>query len=131
MTDTQKDSPPGSVKYEHGRHPNSLANLKPFPPGTNGNPRPGYSLTSRLKDSLNKPLRKPTDDAPVGDHIVYETIRGALEHEVTPLREVWDRNDGPSQSQAPIAIDNRQVKIYVIDGEAKELLERIGERLNE
>ncbi len=81
------------LKYKPGQNPNSLKNLRA------GNPpidigKHGYSLTSALKDNLNKPLKVPDLDAPVRDHIVYATLQGALKREPTPLREVWDRSDG-------------------------------------
>jgi len=91
---------PESVKYPRGKHPNTLKNLKPFPKGHNGNPNPGYSLTSRLRDSLKKPLKKPKGDAPVGDLLVYSTLVGALEREPTPFRETWDRVDGKLQDNS-------------------------------
>ncbi len=91
-----KDSSLEQVKkYPHGKHPNSIKNLKPFKPGENGiSPGQGYSLTSALKHSLDKPLKEPLEDAPVRDHIVFATLQGALERETTPLNTVWDRADG-------------------------------------
>jgi len=83
------------VKYKRGENPNSRKNLQPFPKGSKGGlNRQGYSLTSALKDNLNKPLKQPDLDAPVRDHIVYATLQGALKREPTPFREVWDRSDG-------------------------------------
>jgi len=77
-------------------HPNSLANLKPpYKPGENGH-QGGYSLKARLLHQLDKPLVKPKPDAPVGEHIVYATLRGALacEPTVKHLQEVWNRVEG-------------------------------------
>ena len=83
------------VKYKRGQHPNSRANLQMFPKGYNGDhSHNGYTLTSALKDSLHKPLRRPDLDAPVRDHIVFSTLQGALEREPTPFKEVWDRSEG-------------------------------------
>ena len=81
------------VRKKRVMHPNSLANLKPYAPGTNGH-QGGYSLLARLKHTMEKPLVKPSDKAPVGEHIVYETLQGALAHEPTPFKEVWDRLEG-------------------------------------
>ena len=83
-----------SVKYKPGRNPRSLANLKPYKPGQNGNPKPGNSLTARLKNALLEPFKVPSLDASVGDHIVYSTLKGAYEREVAPFHEVWDRTEG-------------------------------------
>jgi len=80
-----------------GLHPKSMANLElgKFPKGSNGDrSHSGYTLTSALKDSLHKPLRRPDLDAPVRDHIIFSTLQGALEREPTPFKEVWDRSEG-------------------------------------
>jgi len=85
-----------SMKYSRGEHPNSRKNLIMFPPGTNGNPHPGISLTMRLRDALRHPLKEPAPDAPAVEHLVYATIKGALECDPssTHFKEVWDRVDG-------------------------------------
>ena len=40
--------------YEHGKHPNSLANLKPFEKGVSGNPGGRPDKFSKLKIALDK-----------------------------------------------------------------------------
>ena len=87
-------------QYGRGEHPNSRKNLKPFLPGQNGNPHPGYPLKERLQDALRRKLQEPSADAPAGEHIVYATLIGAQLREPTPLREVWDRTEG----KTPLAI---------------------------
>ena len=85
------------AKYKRGQHPNSRKNLQMFPKGSNGDhSHNGYTLTSALKDSLHKPLRRPDLDAPVRDHIIYATLKGAIACEPTSahLKEVWDRSEG-------------------------------------
>ena len=77
-----------------GKHPNSRANLIPFKPGQNGNPHPGYPLKERLQDLLRKPLKEPDKKAPAGEHVAYATLKGAIEREPTPFKEVWDRTEG-------------------------------------
>ena len=89
-----------------GLHPKSLANLAKgqFPKGSNGDrSHSGYTLTSALKDSLHKPLRRPDLDAPVRDHIIYATLKGAIACEPTSahLKEVWDRSEGKVPGDQP------------------------------
>ena len=119
-----------STKYRRGQNPRSLANLKPFPPGVNGNPKPGNSLKAALMNALLEPLTKPPAGAPVRDHVVYNTLKGAIECEPTSahLKEVWDRVEGKLQDTPPVTVDNRQVNIYVLDEETKRLLMQARER---
>jgi len=117
------------AKYPRGQHPNSRANLKPpYKPGENGHGRV-YPLKERLRHALDHPLKKPKDDAPAGEHIVYATLKGALNCEPTfaHLREVWDRVEGKLQDQT-VAIDNRQIHIHVDSPEGRGLVEGIAER---
>ena len=60
-----------------------------FQPGKSGNNK-GYSLTSELKDALDKETRA---------EIIKSTIEGAIKREVTPFKEVWDRVEGKVQSE--------------------------------
>ena len=92
------------AKYSWGMHPNSRKNLKMFPKGYNGNHQ-GSSLLSQLKTSLDKPLKKPSDDASVRDHLVYSTLAGAIKREPTPFKEVWDRVEGKVEGQDAIVRD--------------------------
>lgn len=94
------------VKYKRGQNPKSRANLKPFPPGQNGDhSHNGYTLTSALKDALDKPLVEPAVDAPVRDHIVYATIVGAKLREAVPFRECWDRTEGKVTGEDTLKAD--------------------------
>lgn len=81
-------------------HPNSLANLKPYKPGTNGHGRV-YPLKERLAHALDHPLRVPDLDAPAGEQIVYSTLQGAMLREPAPFHEVWDRVEGKISDQLP------------------------------
>ena len=96
MTTTTKSV--NKLGDKRGLNQNSLKNLKPYPKGVNGQiasgHTPGYSLTSRLKDALDKPLEAPAEDASVKDLIVHSTIQGAILREPTPFKEVWDRTEG-------------------------------------
>ena len=80
-------------KYPLGKHPNSLANLKPYKPGTNGHGRV-YPLKERLAHALDKPLTAPKENAPAGDHVVYATLKGAIDLVPVAVRETWDRVEG-------------------------------------
>ena len=117
-------------KYKPGQHPNSLANLRPimWKKGQSGNPK-GESLTACLQRLIAKPLAEPPPYAPAKEQIIYATLTGAIQREPTPFREVWDRLEGPVEAnKPPLVIDNRQVNIYVLDRETKDLLLRAKER---
>jgi len=110
-------------------NPNSLANLIPYKKGENGHGRV-YPLKERLRHALDHPLTKPKDDAPAGEHIVYATLKGAIDLVPSPFHEVWDRVEGkvPGDNQVVLQ-DNRAINIIVSSDKAKELTEKIGDRL--
>ena len=68
-------------EYEHGKHPNSLKNLTPYPKGVSGNlagRRPNYT---KLKEELSK----------LGDEIIndyYDKPLGTRRQVV--LKRIWD-----------------------------------------
>lgn len=99
-------------------NPNSLANLIPYKPGQNGNPKPGNSLKASLLNALWKPLVKPDDDAPARDHIVYATLKGAIDCEPTSvhLKEVWDRVEGKVKDDTPVSPGSQVLNIIVVGG---------------
>jgi len=106
------------LKYPLGKHPNSLKNLRA------GNPpvdigKHGYSLTSALKDKLGKPLQEPPANAPVRDHIVYKTLKGATELVKVAFRETWDRSEGKLVDEKPQFTDNSTYNIIVTGDEVK------------
>ncbi len=77
-----------SPRYAPGHHPNSRKNLKPpYKPGENGNPKPGNSLTARLKNAL-------VDHPQLAEEFIQSTIHGAIKREPTPFKEVWERLEG-------------------------------------
>ena len=85
MTTTKKPFSPERVKFEHGKHPNSLKNLKPFKPGENGGLNSqGYSLRAELKHALRERRKE----------LIESTIEGAIKREPTSQNIVWDRADG-------------------------------------
>jgi len=132
---TETDVSLESKKYRRGQHPNSRNNLVPLEPGNNipagmdKNPA-RYSITSRVKDYLGKPLKPPPPDAPARDVLAYSILEGAILRESTPFREVWDRVDGKIPDAVNTTnIDNRTVNIIVSSDKAKTLTESVGNRL--
>jgi len=109
--------------------PQSLANLKPYPKGVSGNTGSGngYSLTAALKNNIGKPLKKPRDDAPARDHIVYATLLGAINCEPSSahLREVWNRVDGIVENEKPQYTDNRQYNIIIQGEQSREKFQQL------
>ena len=98
-------------KYPAGRHPKSLANLRPYKPGENGH-QVSYPLKERLRHALDHPLKEPKPDAPAGDHLVYATLKAALEVVPVAFREAWDRVEGKLTDQAPV----RDINVVFIIG---------------
>jgi len=101
---TTQEVTSSEIKHKHQMHPNSLANLKPYSKGENGH-KGGYNLTERLYHSLNKPLREPAADAPSGEQIVYNTIKGAIELVPVAFRETWDRSEGKAPDRTQLLGD--------------------------
>ncbi len=120
-----------TVKHSnHRMHPKSLANLaigraRLVEKRLNGelsNPE-GSSLTSALKHGLNKPFQVPDVDAPVRDHIVYKTLKGAYDLVPVAFKETWDRAEGKVEGDG-VQVNFNEIKILVVEalppGEAKE-----------
>ena len=51
---TQENSYQNNEKHGHGKHPNSLANLKPYEKGVSGNPGGRPVKYAKLKKALDK-----------------------------------------------------------------------------
>tara|TARA_Y100000588_G_scaffold279197_1_gene296013 strand:+ start:1225 stop:1560 length:336 start_codon:yes stop_codon:yes gene_type:complete len=69
--------------YEHGKHPNSLANLKPFPKGVSGNP---MGRKHRF-ENLAKELKLYADERVTdyyGEDMGYTNREGVLQM-------IWNR----------------------------------------
>ena len=68
-------------EFEHGKHPNSLKNLKPYPRGVSGNlagRRPNYT---KLKEELSK----------LGDEIIHDYYDKPLgTRRQVVLKRIWD-----------------------------------------
>ena len=82
--DDDKDKSPlnsNENEYEHGKHPNSLKNLTPYPKGVSGNlggRRPSYT---KLKEELSR----------LGDEITmdyYDKPQGTRRQQV--LLRIWE-----------------------------------------
>lgn len=101
-------------------HPMSLANLaigrarlvEKRKNGELSNPE-GSSLTSALKRGLNKPFQVPDVDAPVRDHIVYKTLKGAYDLVPVAFKETWDRAEGKVPGDVPPASQDNRVTNFV------------------
>ena len=92
MEDKQALVRPARKKYNSS--PAQLANLKPpYKPGENGHGRV-YPLKERLQHALDHPLKEPKPDAPTGEHIVYATLKGAIDLVPVAFHETWDRTEG-------------------------------------
>lgn len=85
--------------------PSSLANLVHYKKGQNGHGRV-YPLKERLRHALDHPLKEPKPDAPHGDVIVYNTLKGAAELVPVAFRETWDRVEGkvPDKTIPQVAV---------------------------
>ena len=70
-------------EYTRGEHPNSLANLKPFPKGVRGNPLGKPHKYQKLADNLNK----------IGDKEVvgYKGISEGFTYREGVLEKVWKK----------------------------------------
>ena len=106
-------------KYKPGQHPNSRANLRPpYKPGTNGHGRV-YPLKERLAHALDKPLTPPKKDAPAGDHVVYATLKGAIDLVPVAFKETWERTEGKVPDKTAI-VGDIQVRFIIGRGYAQE-----------
>lgn len=109
--------------------PQSLANLRPYLPGTNGHGRV-YPLKERLQHALDKPLKAPSPDAPHGDVIVYNTLKGAAELVPVAFHETWDRVEGKVPGDG-VAINFNEIKILIVREEPRVLPIVAGEQAKE
>ena len=72
----EKENDLNDEQFERGQHPNSLANLQPFPKGVSGNPSGRPQKYENLKEVLNE----------YGDG---ETFNWRGESEGTRRKQVW------------------------------------------
>ena len=83
--DKQDDNIIGNneTEYNRGEHPNSLANLKPFPKGVSGNPLGRPHEYQKLADTLNK----------IGDKEVvdYKGMPEGITYRESVLKRIWSK----------------------------------------
>lgn len=109
--------PSAQVRYPPGRHPNSLKNLKPFPPGTNGytiHQNKGMSLTARLRHLLDEEEADLASKVTRAQRLAYSTIEGAILREPVPFREVWDRVEGKVADRHEMNIIEKVMNIVFV-----------------
>ena len=85
--ETEVNISENSGDYQHGKHPNSLSNLKPFEKGVSGNPGGKPMKFQNLKKSLDRWGKK---------HIVYDLWEIPEATDGQPLKEqvlfgIWDK----------------------------------------
>ncbi len=121
-------------KYKRGEHPNSKKNLKvgnPIAPVTNPE---GYSVTARVKQLLKEqsdfipPHANPVDIC-YRDQIARRIVQKAACGDVPMVRELLDRTEGPVGVKDQGQVTNTQINIIVSSDKAKELSEKVAERL--
>jgi len=112
--------PEKSLKLDgRGKNPNSRKNLKPGYHGQN-NGQNGFSLTSRLKTCLNKPLQEPGKDATAGELLVHATLKAAIATKAVPFIEVWNRTEGKVPGDG-VQVNFNEIKILVVYEDRKKL----------
>jgi len=73
----QEESPFTAEKHEHGKNPNSLANLQPFEKGISGNPSGRPVKYAGLKNALDKWADEVItylfdgDELPLREQVIY------------------------------------------------------------
>jgi hypothetical protein len=84
-------------------HDNSLANLKRFQPGQSGNPggrRAGESLTAILRQALSEEKQTGKNKGLSNSQIIVNAlIAAATSQNITAIKEILDRIDGPVEKR--------------------------------
>jgi len=99
-------------------------NLTPWQPGESGNPKgrpPGRSISSILKDLLNKnftnidPFEKgQLKERPINEHIAIKLANMALKGDISSIKEIFDRTEGkPPQKLEHTGDANNPLSINV------------------
>lgn len=123
-----------------GRHPNSLANLKPLKPGhppMGGRPKGALSLKERMAKfiDLNTKVKMPDGtitDATVMEGIILSLLAQASKGNIQAIKEVLDRNYGKEADKVeltgsdgqPIAIEHSRRLSEVYERAANAFAER-------
>ena len=79
-------------KAEHGRHPNSLANLKPYEKGQSGNPGGRSTKYQKLADALLPYAEKRETKHKWNDNLEkFENIESEDNYREEVLKMIWKR----------------------------------------
>ena len=93
MQNDSYDVQPSPVKKaEHGRHPNSLANLKPYEKGQSGNPGGRSTKYQKLADALLPYAEKRETKHKWNDNLEkFENIESEDNYREEVLKMIWKR----------------------------------------
>jgi hypothetical protein len=100
------------MNYPAGKHPNSMANLKPIQPGESRNPngRPkGTSITHKMREIVEK------DDGAVADALVRAAVKAAMKGDFRFWQEILNRVDGKVADRIAGHDGGELIARYVID----------------
>lgn len=116
---TQRDSL-NAKSQRRGKHPNSLANLRPYKKGQSGNAKgtPGPKITPRMERMLDMPLAeffrieyKTAADAVAGAYVLEAMMSGFDKSR----QELIERIDGKVPNVMQADITTRKIETVVVE----------------